>query len=402
MQNLWRIFSRSAVWEWRKVARSPLEQVTLLWLPAIAIGSIWFIFSTSQVRDLPVGILDKDNTALSRKLVSMVDASPNVSVTVRHRNAQEMQGDLKKTKVYATLIIPKDFSRHVRQLQPSPVTLVVNAQYGTHSGVIQSGVGGAVRAFSASLELHMRKKMGLRHEQALNALIPIKANTKMAFNLSLNYQQYLAGTIIPALLHILATVVGVSVAGRELRDKSLGKWFWGVSGGNITRPSRFWVLFIALLGKLFWYSLAFCGWITLTLLLVAWAEHPPLNNLGITVITACLLMILSLWLGVILTMLTMSKRKGLSNAGMITGPAFAFSGITYPLMAMPELAQKIAMVLPLTHYLQLQVAQIQIRQPWQSGLSTVYGFSFTVMVMIILATWLTLLALKRKHRWGMR
>ncbi|PID44394.1 MAG: beta-carotene 15,15'-monooxygenase, partial [Proteobacteria bacterium] len=204
MRSLWRIFRRSAVWEWRMVKRSPLERVTLLWLPAIAIGSIWFIFSISQVRDLPVGILDKDNSALSRKLIRMIDASPNVAVNVRHRDAQEMQGDLKTTRVYATLIIPRDFSRHIRQLQPSPVTLVVNAQYGTHSGVIQSGVGDAVRTFSAGIELRMRKKMGLQSEQALNALVPIKANGKMAFNLSLNYQQFLAGTIIPALLHVLA------------------------------------------------------------------------------------------------------------------------------------------------------------------------------------------------------
>ncbi|PID41347.1 MAG: hypothetical protein CSB48_14875, partial [Proteobacteria bacterium] len=231
---------------------------------------------------------------------------------------------------------------------------------------------------------------------------PIKANGKMAFNLSLNYQQFLAGTIIPALLHVLATVVGVGVAGRELRNKSLGKWFWGISGGNIARSSCFGVLFVALLGKLFFYSVVFCLWITLTLLLVAWAEHPSLNNLGITLVTACLFMLISLLLGVILAMLTMSKRKGLSNAGMITGPAYAFSGITYPLMAMPALAQKIAMLLPLTYYLQLQVAQLQMRQPWQSGLPTVYGFSLTVVVMIIVATLLTLPALKRKHRWGMR
>ncbi len=402
MQNLWQIFRRGAVWEWRMLTRSPLEQVTLLWLPAIAIASIWFIFSTSQVRDLSVGILDKDNTTLSRKLISMVDASPNVAATVRYRDAQEMQADLKKTKVYATLIIPQDFSRHIRQLRPSPVTLVVNAQYGTHSGVIQSGVGGAVRAFSAGVELYMRKKMGLQHEQALNALVPIKANGKMAFNLSLDYQRYLAGTIIPALLHILAAVVGVSVAGRELRDKSLGKWFWGVSSGSFAGPSHFFVVFAALLGKLFWYAVVFCIWITLTLLLVAWAEHPPLNNLGITLTTACLFMLVSLSLGVILAMLTMSKRKGLSNAGMITGPAYAFSGITYPMMAMPPLAQKISMLLPLTYYLQLQVAQIQMRQPWQSGVSTVYGFSLAVVVMLIIATLLTSRALQSKHRWGMR
>ncbi len=400
--GLWRIFWRSVMWEWRAIVRYPVERVMLLWLPALAISSVWLTFSAAQVRDLPIGVLDKDNSVLSRRLTQIVDASPNVAVAMRYRNAQEMQSDLRQTRVYATLVIPKDFSKHIQQLRRSPVTLVVNAQYGTHSGIIQSGVSGAVRTFSGGVELRLRKKMGMRPEQAMDAIMPIKPDVKMAFNLPLNYQIFLASTVIPGLLHILATVVGVGVIGRELRDKSLGKWFWAVSRGNLTYIPKFLALFVALCGKLFWHTLAFCLWIAVALLLVAWTDHPPIDNLAMTVLTACLLMILSLWLGVILTTMAMSKRLGLSNASFITAPAFAFSGITYPMMAMPEAAQKIAMALPLTHYLRLQVGQLQMRQPWQWGWHTAYGFMLAIIIMMFLATLLTWLALKRKHRWGMR
>ncbi|MDP8033334.1 ABC transporter permease [Pasteurella atlantica] len=402
MLSLWRIFVRSAVWEWRIIQRHRIEQVLLILLPALTIGLIWYTFSASQVRNLPIGVIDKDNTTLSRKLISMVDASPNVAVTTHFRDAQEMKLAIQDTEVYATLIIPADFSHRIHQLKVSPVNLVVNAQYGTHSGIIQSGVGSAVRTFSAGIELRLRTKMGMMKQQALDSLIPIKPNVKMAFNQSLNYQQFLASTIIPALLHILATVVGVGVIGRELRHSTLGWWFAGVSKYESEQVPRILALFVALKGKLFWHSLIFCTWITIAIILATWHNPPSFENLCITILNGWLLMIISLWLGVVLTVTTMSNRMGLSNAGIITAPAFAFSGVTYPLVAMPKVAQIIATMLPLTHYLQLQIAQIQTQQNWHLGLATSYGFIIAIIIMMILATLFTAIALKRKHRWGMR
>ncbi len=402
MRALWHIFYRSAAWEWRVIARSRIEKVMVFLLPIIAISSIWLTFSAGQVHNLPIGILDKDNTSLSRKLIQTIEASPNVTVAARYRNAQAMQTDLRNTDVYAAVIIPKDFARNIYQVKPSPVTLVVDAQYGTHSGIIQSGVGNAVRTFSAGTELRLKKKMGMSNKQALDALMPIRPKAKMAFNLQLNYQQFLAATVIPALLHILATVIGVGAIGRKLRDKTIGTWFWGVTRSDLNHTSKFFAVLAALFGKLFWHSIIFCFWISFALLLVARTENPPIGNLSITIIAACLFMILSLWLGAILTTMAMSKRMGLSNAGVITAPAFAFSGITYPLAAMPHSAQVIAKMLPLTHYEQLQVAQIEMHQAWQAGLPTIYGFLLTITIMIILSALLMLRALKNKHRWGMR
>ena len=49
-----------------------------------------------------------------------------------------------------------------------------------------------------------------------------------------------------------------------------------------------------------------------------------------------------------------NMRIASSTAAVIGGPAFAFSGITFPLLAMPLPAQIFAQALPLTHYLRMQ------------------------------------------------
>lgn len=47
-----------------------------------------------------------------------------------------------------------------------------------------------------------------------------------------------------------------------------------------------------------------------------------------------------------------------SAAGVIAGPAFAFAGQTFPLMAMPFAVRCFAFMLPLTHILKVQAAML--------------------------------------------
>ncbi len=49
-----------------------------------------------------------------------------------------------------------------------------------------------------------------------------------------------------------------------------------------------------------------------------------------------------------------NMRMASSTAGVVGGPAFAFSGITFPIVAMSPAVQVYAQILPLTHLLQLQ------------------------------------------------
>jgi ABC-2 type transport system permease protein len=52
--------------------------------------------------------------------------------------------------------------------------------------------------------------------------------------------------------------------------------------------------------------------------------------------------------------LTGNMRMSSSVAGVIAGPAFAFAGQTFPVMAMPLVVRGFAFLLPLTHVLKVQ------------------------------------------------
>lgn len=379
-------------WQGRVLTGSGFEWGLLIGLPALAIGMMWWIFSSAQVQGLAVGVMDEDGSSLSRELVRMVDATVAVDV-VGFVDKDKAEGALRRGEVFGVVWIARGFERQVMRVEGGVVSLWVNAQYGTHSGVVQAAVSSAVRALSAGMEGRLRLALG-----ASGAVMPLLPVADMAFNPELSYQKFLASGVIVALLHILATVMGVGAVGLELRHRTLGRWFVWVAQGR----EGFWLGIWALMGKLTWQMLALAVWALVAVMLMAQGAGVSLQALVMVVLCLWALLGLSLWLGVVLALGTLSMRMGLSNAGILTAPAFAFSGITYPLAAMPWGAKMVAMGLPLTHYLKVQVALLQAGAPPMVAFKPLIGLSVAGVGLMLLAGGLLQRALRLRLRWGRR
>ena len=114
------------------------------------------------------------------------------------------------------------------------------------------------------------------------------------------------------------------------------------------------------------------------------------------------LMVLSFWLGAIFTLNSFSLRMGLSTTGFISAPSYAFAGVTFPYIAISDSAQYWSNALPLTHYLKLHIAQLQMQAPIAISLPVVYGLMLAAIIALLLAALLTKRALAHPERWGAR
>ena len=386
---------QSAQREARRLARSPWDLAMITWVPLLAVALIWWIFSAGVPRGLPIGVQDEDHTALSRQLTRMLDATPGLHVARPVNDSLEAQAALRSTEVYAVVVVPRGFSNEVKQGRVGEVTLLHNAQLGTHSGLIQRDVRAAVGTLSAGVELAARAKRG---ESALAARVtmdPIHTQLVGLFNVAGNYEQFLALALVPALLHILAMTAGAWAVGRELRDGSLRDWL-GQSG----QPSR---TAGALLGKLLW------PWLSLTLVgLLALAGFTwgrgwhPSGSIAWVAAALALLVGLSVALGALLAALTRSLRMALSGVGFLSAPAFAFSGVAYPLLAMPPSARAWALAMPFTHYIALQTGQLQMGAPLRYSAGAMAGLLAATVLAFLLCIPLLQRALTQPGTWGRR
>ncbi|MFC6280622.1 ABC transporter permease [Polaromonas aquatica] len=396
MQVFFQAFAGSARREAARLRRSPWDLAMISWLPLLAVAMIWWIFSAGLPNQLPIGVMDQDHSSLSRQLVRFLDATPGLKVVRPYSDTAEATQGLRRAEVYAVVSIPPDFARTVKRGQAAQVTLLHNAQLGTHSGLIQRDVRTAVGTLSAGVELAARNKRGEPKLATMVSMEPIKTSLVTLFNPSLNYEQFLAAALIPALLHILAMTAGAWAVGRELRDGTIAEW--------LTLSSSGWCATVgALLGKLVWPLLGL-GLVGVTAFVwLTWGRgwHPA-GSLSWVLLALAALLALSLAMGAFAAAASRSLRTALSATGFITAPAFAFGGVGFPLQSMPVLARGWAELLPYTHYIRLQMEQLQMNAPLHYSLPILAGLAGMAAVLLLACVPLLKSAAGKPESWGGR
>lgn len=418
-------FWYSARREWDFLVQNRWDFSLMFWMPIVLIFLVWWIFSKGMAVGIPIAVIDNDHSAQSATIIRYIDATPEVAVVKSLHSAAAAQQAIETTDVMAVVEIPENFSTNLLAGKTSRLLLNVNAQYGTHSGMIQKAVQTAVTTFSAGAEMQRRVAIGEDVTLTKTSYAPIQSQSVALFNTANNYQQFLAVTVVPALLHILSMVIGASTVGRELVDKTLGEWYQSLTSpkfasnyafnrpfNRLSNPShpvtlghekpKLSLIIAGLNGKLIWAMFAYTLWAAVALTLVMQIFPIRLASVAITYLIFLMFMMVSFWLGVIVTVGTFSYRQGLSFTGFISAPSFAFSGVTFPFLAMSPAAQRWANALPLTHYLNLQTTQLQMGAPPSFAYSSFMGFFIAVMITLLLAALLTKKALLKPEKWGQR
>ena len=323
------------------------------WVPLLAVLLTWSLFWSGVPRGLPIGVLDADHSSVSRQLTRWLAAAPGLQVAARFDDETAMQLALRRGEVMAALVVPQGFARELKTGRGAHAALLHNAQFATHSGLIQRDVRSVAGTLAAGVEIVSREKRGESPLAAKAAFEPMRTSLVAQYNTALDYEPFLATTLVPALLQIFAMVAGAWGVGRELRDRTVGAWISAGGTGLAALIAKWWLPWAALT----LVELAFVA------ALAGARDWHPAGPLAPVLALHALMLAVYVVLGGLAALAARSLRTALSAAGFITAPAFAFAGVGFPLMAMPAGAKAWAMALPLTHVLAAQTAVWQIGAP---------------------------------------
>ncbi|WP_317201215.1 ABC transporter permease [Janthinobacterium sp.] len=346
--------------EWARLRGDFWDLGMLSWIPLLLYALTWAIFSGGIARDIPVAVIDQDNSAVSRQLARWLDASPGVAVVARPADSEAALALLRERRAYGFMLIPRGFETELFNARPASVQWIYNGQFSSHAGGLLRDVRTVVSTLSAGVEITARGKRGAGAVQAAQQFEPIRARLVTLYNENTSYESFLAMALIPSMLQIFVVVAVVTTIGRELRDATVPQWLAAARGS--------WPRAVA--GKLLIPLLAFAAQALLFLLFFAVLRGWAVAGSVAAMVCALLLLVLAyLGVGVLLIGVTLSLRNALSAAAFITAPAFAYAGQGFPVLAMPPLARAWAEALPLTHYLQLQSRHWLGGAPWRYGVA---------------------------------
>ena len=94
--------------------------------PAVAYTLIYALFSQGVVRNLPVAVCDCDQSALSRQVIRLIDATAAANVVYRCTSDAEAIKLMKRGKIDAFLSIPANTERDVIRGSAPHIGLFVN------------------------------------------------------------------------------------------------------------------------------------------------------------------------------------------------------------------------------------------------------------------------------------
>lgn len=382
-------FKRAFVQEARTTSDTPL-----LWLTGIVVPVFWClavvaVFATGLMRNIPVGLVDYDNSAESRDLIRSLDAVASVDF-VNYENPQAATADLATGNIYALFVIGHNWSEKTSgSRSDSALELFLNKSYYAIATTVETDLKLALSQIQIGQMLEAASVVGGGFAGNKERLAVLDADILIAGNPALNFKAYLLTTILPGVLALGAILTCVGSLTREWRLKTVHQVVETYSHLTVFLLGRmsFWLVLYSLMG------LAYLAWFT------GWEGWGVQGNLAAWALGIVLFFASMPALAMLYTSLSPSWIIAMSVAIGTTAPIFPFTGFSFPLDSMDAAAQLLAQFLPLTWYLRLHSSQ------WVLGSElshTIYLLSMlSLFVIIPAAVGLTLMP-RRMRKWAQK
>ncbi|WP_064976300.1 ABC transporter permease [Alistipes provencensis] len=362
--------------EMHRLTHQPMYFVLMIVLPVVSFAFFALLFNQGAIRNIPIAVLDEDNTTLSRKVAQMIDDTPTALVARDIQSMAEGERLIREGKIMAVVQIPAFFEKNILSNSQTHLESYVSGTNITVNGLLSKDIQTAVTTFTGGIQLQVLMKQGLTQRQAMAQLMPVRFDRHVLFNPHINYGYYLSPSFMPMMLMIFVVMVTVFSIGTELKHSTSREW---MAAGNDSVGA-------ALLGKVLPIT-AVMFLISLVMLLINFKiVGTPLNGSLTVILVGTLLFILSYQsISVLIVSLLANLRLSLSIGGGYSVLAFTFSGLTFPIMAMWEPMQWVSKIFPFTFYTDIFVDQMLRGTPWVYSLPDLgYMMLFVVLPLLCL------------------
>jgi len=375
--------------EFKRFYKRPLVWTISFIMPMLMCLLICLIFSKGSPTNLPIAVLDEDNSEISRLFVRNLNTLPSCNVAYMVTDYNEGHQLITEGKAYAFFAIPKDFQKDIYRLKQPKLVFYYNNQRILIGGIISKDVNLMVNTMLVGLDAKVRNKRGLPMDEAVKQANLIAINDHIKANPFFNYQYFLSLIAFGHILQIHIILTAVWALGTEFKLGTTKEWLKCANNSII----------IAFLGKLTPYFLIFTILFTiLYTIYFIFLSAPYVGSVIEGILATGLFIFACLSLSAVFLSINGNFRYGLSNAAFYVAMGFAFAGVTYPVMAMPWGAKLYSAIIPLSYWIQVMINE-SLRE-----IPPIYDFkNFIAIFLLACLGWIFLPRIKKlandESRW---
>lgn len=361
-------FWAMVVKEFIQMGRDKLTFGIMVGIPLIQLTLFGFAIN-SDPKHLPAALILSDNGPQSRTVLNAFRNSTYFEFVSQVKTEREGRQLLDRGDVQFVVNIPENFTRDLLRGDRPSVLIEADA-----SDPI--AVANTLGAMSPLLNAALRNDVKGPISFLAGAENPIDLRVHSLYNPEA-ITQY---NIVPGLMGVVLQMTMVMVTALAITRENES----GTMENLLSMPTR---PIEVMVGKIIPYMLV--GYIQVMLILAAahFLFHVPIvGSLFLLLVVALVFIIANLAMGITISTLAQNQRQAIQMAFFFFLPSLLLSGFMFPFRGMPQWAQTIGELLPLTHFLRIVrgivlkgngLADVML-QLWQIALFAVFALTIGV------------------------
>jgi len=335
--NIWQVAKREC-----KILRvNRIYVISMVIFPLLAMVFFTTLMDEGLPEDMPVGVVDLDNTSTSRGLIRRLDAFQSSRVVAHYPSVAEARRAIHENQIYAFLYIPKGTTDQLLSSRRPKISYYYNMASVMSGSLLMKDLKTISNLGSAAVGQATMRAKGYTQEQMMAFLQPIRIDLHQIANPWTNYNAYLSTVFVTGVMMLFMFLISAYSIGMELKF-GRGKEWLKVADGNMV---------VAILGKYLPQALV---WLTLIFVyefyLFGYLHFPYLGSVWNIFFLGLLEVLASIGFGIFAFGLMPSLRMSMSVCSLWAVLSFSLAGSAFPVMGMDGPIQSLSWLFPLRHY----------------------------------------------------
>lgn len=294
-------------------------------------------YSPELLRELPVAMVDMDNTSSSRTLVKMMDATEQIDLSYRATSLNDAERQFANNVVHGVVLIPEGFEKDLLAGKQTSISSYCDASYllmykQTLTGVLQSSM-----TFSAGVELKRLMVKGSSMDQAIHQIQPITVKYNDLYNPSSGYGSF----VMPALIIFIlqqTLLIGIGLMGGYQRER--GRHIHTIRGLD-RYPSAI------ILGKSLVYALiTFFNILFAVICVHHWFNFPSTTNYFNLFLLLLPFVFATIFMGLAISAMFKQAEHSIMVLVFLSLIVMFLTGFSWPITSLPEPLKILRLIFP--------------------------------------------------------
>lgn len=313
------------------ILRDPRTRIVLLVPPVVQL-LIFGLATTLEVKNMTLGVLDRDGGAWSQEVLQRVGGSPNVTRIIPLRDERGLREAIDRQHVIAALRFDSHFSADVASGRGGVIGLISDGRRSNAAQIVSSYLDQIAAGVGASVSRQSEAPTASAGSVVINW-----------FNRNLDYLWF----TMPALVAVMSAISAMAVVAQSVaRERELGTY-----DQLMVSPLRVGEI---LVGKMVPPVLIGTFITTVYVILIPLAFRVPLTGSVALLYGALFIYLLALTgVGMLVSVLSATQQQAFLGMFLVAIPVILLSGYASPVDNMPGWLQVIAHLDPATYFLRV-------------------------------------------------